>query len=147
MTGTINNKGYIALYLPELNAYHVVAELKEVFEENKKVIYIIEAVAETFEKLNDYGVTTKNNNFIPGFDFDYGLTQRHSRPPFFITMRTVDRRRQDMPVILKEFGLEYYDQFEMLLITQGESLDNWRILRNLEEYTILNKEHYLKCKP
>lgn len=56
-------------------------------------------------------------------------------------MRTPDRRRPDMEEILERYGIEFYDQFEMLLINEANRFDDWKVHRNLDTKPIFNDRY------
>lgn len=140
----IISKGYLAAEIKD--AYYIVGEIRKEVDKGNYISYVFDIDKKSIQEISNYGIDNSLSTLITGIDLDYGYFQRHSKVPFFISMRTPDRRREDMHEILERYGLDYYNQFEMLLINKGKSLDIWRVLRNLDDYPILNKDAYLKYR-
>lgn len=122
------NKGYLA-YEYTAGNYHIIGELRKEVGLDNNISYVFDIDKDKLDGLKQYGEDTSSPTIITGIDLDYGYRQRHVRVPFFINMRTPDRRREDIDEILERYGLEYYDQFEILLRNKGFSLDKWRVLK------------------
>ncbi len=124
------NMGYLA-YEYDDEKYFVIGEIRKEVGRDNNITYVFDVDREKVKELSKYGEDVNSPIIISGIDLDYGYVQRHGRMPFFISMRTPDRRREDIDEILERYGLEYYDQFEILLRNKGKSLDKWRVLREL----------------
>ena len=135
------SKGYLAYKYDE--RYFIIGTLKQEVSEGNIISYLYEFDPEAISKLPEMGVSIENNIFFPGTDLDYGYTQRHSKTPFFITMRTPDRRRPDIQELIARRGMEYYNQFEFLLRNEGFGFDNWRILKDFEGKEVINRDKWV----
>src|SRR5690554_2250452 len=122
--------GYLVYELED--GYILVGELRKECNENHRITYVFDIDEKAEKYLEDHGESTRFKNYIPGIDLEKGYVQRHDRVPFFIKMRTPDRRRPDIQERLDYYGLEYYDQFKILLRNRGNSLDKWRVLESLK---------------
>lgn len=63
---------------------------------------------------------------IPGLDLEEdGYYVASSRVPYFVSMRVIDRRRDDLQKYLDMFNMEAYDAFTMFMRNHGYGCDNF----------------------
>lgn len=106
-------------------AYCVGTISKEFLLDRLFFAYVFDINKDTVEKLRSLDKTI-DYGFIPGIELDeYGYYQAFSQLPFFIQMRVIDRRREDVDVYLKKYDMEEYDAFTLMLRSEGRSEDNF----------------------
>lgn len=121
--------GYITYWEDDDNNLTVGAWLKQIDETDMKTYYILSVDMDRYNELSKFGLDPTRDDLITG-TFLTKPRRRYHKVPYFILMRTADRRRPDIDKILKMRGLDKYNQFELLLSTQGRYFsDKWRVLR------------------
>lgn len=89
--------------------------------------YVFDIDKQAVEKLKKIDKNV-DDSFIPGLELDeYGYYQAFSELPFFISMRVVDKRRNDLDYYLKKYNMTDYDAFTLMLRSEGRSMDNFHV--------------------
>lgn len=113
--------------------YKICKFRKEIFW-NEEFQYVFEPLWETIDRLKqEKGYTA----YVPGLDLDLRKESyyRVNIEPQFLVSRLPSSSREDLPELLEELGMTWYDKMEFLIRSKEEScLDNLKLLR--EEDTV-----------
>lgn len=135
------NVGYITY--EKDNKYKTVGTItKERDENTMEIKYCITVDPKRYKELAEFGLNPEEDDLITGVFLGNKTRIVYNKVPYFMDMRTADRRRCDIDLILKKRGLKTYNQFLLLLATEGRyPHNNWTVLRqpknsiDLGEYT------------
>ena len=123
------DKGYITYWDSEEDNLTVGLITKVLDLNDMKTYYCIYVDSERYNELSRFGLNPDEDDLITGVFLRGKWSIRYHEVPYFITMRTADRRRPDIDEVLKRRGLKTYNQFRLLLATKGmHPTDKWRVL-------------------
>lgn len=123
------DKGYLT-YCTDGKKLTVGTITKEMDMETMKVYYCFNVDMSRYNQLAEFGLDPSQDDLITAVFLKGRTRVKYAKVPYFIVERTADRRRPDIDEILKKRGLKQYNQFSLLLATQGAyPLDNWRVFR------------------
>jgi hypothetical protein len=77
----------------------------------------------------------KSDGFIKVHTFkDFSKVYKSNDLFFFFTSRLFDRRRPDLPKLLEQYGLEQYDEWELLKATKGRlMIDSYELMASFPQ--------------
>ena len=134
-------KGYLTYWHSDDDNLTVGIITKEFDEENPGYVYFVYVDRQRYNELAQYGLDPSYDDLISSVFLGNKDVRRFRDVPYFIQQRTADRRRCDIDEILKKRGLTQYNQFKLLLATEGKyPLDNWRVLRKPMNSITCDKE-------
>lgn len=127
----IIDRGYLTYVDPESQEKLTVGTItKERDLQDMHIYYCFNIDMERYNQLEHFGMDVSDDNLITAIWLQGRTRITFGHVPYFIVERTPDRRRGDIDEILKRRGVPTYNQFSLLLATEGcYPLDNWRVFR------------------
>lgn len=124
------DKGYITYWENDVENLTIGVITKERDMTTMQVFYQVIVDSVRYKELERFGLDPSMDDLIVWVFLDDHFRAKWNKVPYFITMRTADRRRPDIDMILKKRGLTTYNQFQLLLATEGRyPTDHWRVLK------------------